>query len=102
MKTKFNNWYDVAYTETGDTKTIVLSNYQGAEDYKMLTVADSDGKVTISGTDVNSDIRYFGDNGTPSEAVGIIQVRDCNGVACAGATDTTPEVRMNLGFGVTK
>ena len=102
LNAKFNNWYDVAYTETGDTKTIVLSNYQGMEDYKMLTPADGDGNVTIGDARVNSDIRYFGDNEKPSEAVGIIQVRDCNGGVCAGATDPTPEVRMNLGFGVTK
>jgi len=110
VKAEFNNWYDMVYTETGASKEIVLSNYEGTNDFKMLT-AESEGKVTISGDNsedsfVKSDIRYFGDNGTPSEAVGIIQVRDCNGVACTNDygthTDPKPEVRINLGFGVSK
>lgn len=106
MTAKFNNWYDVAYAETGASKNIVLSNYQGTDDYKMLTAADGDGKVTIQDTGIKSDIRYFGDNGTPSEAVGIIQVRDCGGGTCTNDYGTSespnPEVRMNVGFGVTK
>lgn len=102
MTAEFNNWYDVSYTENGTTKEIVLSGFQNSDtDYKMLT-AEADGKVTITDTGVKSDIRYFGDNTNPSEAVGIIQVRDCNGATCNNDYDLQQEVRMNLGFGVIK
>ena len=84
------------------TKEIVLSGFQNSDtDYKMLT-AEANAKVTITDTGVKSDIRYFGDNTNPSEAVGIIQVRDCNGAACNNDYDLQQEVRMNLGFGVIK
>lgn len=106
VKAEFDNWYNILYTETGDSKTIELSDYHGTNDYKMLTAADSNGKVTIEDIGIKTDIRYFGDNGKPSEAVGIIQVRDCNGAACTNdygtSTNPNPEIRMNLGFGVTK
>lgn len=44
---------------------------------------------------IQSDLRYYGDNGTPTEMVGLIQVRDCDSGNC-GDND---EIRMNLGFG---
>ena len=105
LEASFDNWYDVVYTEDADTKKIELSNYQGTNDFKMLT-AENDGVVTIENTGINSDIRYFGDNKTPTEAVGLIQVRDCNGAECTNdygtANDPNKEVRMNIGFGVVK
>ncbi len=103
ISAQFGNWYDVVYTEDADTKKIELSNYQGSDDFKMLT-AENDGTVTITDTGIDSDIRYFGDNDKPSEAVGLIQVRDCNGAECTNdygtADDPNKEVRMNIGFGV--
>ena len=119
----FDNWYDVEYTEksTGE-KTISFSNFvdtpilddngERIKDnennnltYRMLQ-DDGTGNFTISDNKANiqSDIRYYGGD-KPVEAVGLIQVRDCNGNTCnndyGDANNPKPEVRMNLGFGVT-
>ena len=49
---------------------------------------------------IQSDIRYYGDNGTPSEVVGLIQVRDCAGNQCGDVMGVrNDEVRLNIGFG---
>ena len=45
---------------------------------------------------------FFGDNNSPSEVVGLIQIRDCDGDGCGSDYDCYNEVLMNLGFGVTK
>ena len=105
LNANFTNWYDVKYTESNTSKNLELSNYaSGANaDYKMLT-AEQNGKVSFSGDNLKSDIRYYGGD-KPVEAVGLIQVRDCNGNTCnndyGDANNPKPEVRMNLGFGVT-
>ena len=125
LDAKFTNWYDVKYNETYDSngnatnRSINYSNY--ADDPNTTAAANyfrtiSDTYDNVNGTylsdtnvDVNenpigltmnnveSDLRYYGDNGSPSEMVGLIQVRDCAGGEC-GDVD---EVRMNLGFGGT-
>lgn len=146
---KFNNWYDVKYTENGDNKSIVLKNYTNSDtDFRMLR--DTGSGVTISNADgvqheynfenhipvdefstieslhasaddeelnfINSDIRYFGNNNIPVEAVGIVQVRECADNRCGdvitGIDTSRPdnqidmrrndEIRVNLGFGVKK
>ena len=125
LNADFTNWYDVQYSETyaanGDVtnKTITYSNYNDSttdrngnavsENYFRLlsdTMADEFTLPNAENTEqhgsnidhfdnIQSDVRYYGDNGTPSEVVGLIQVRDCAGNQC-GDND---EVRMNIGFG---
>jgi len=103
LTANFDNWYDIEYTESGDNKSIAFSNYHnndGDEDFRMIS--DTGTGVVLDNSVVNklnSEIHYYGDNGTPSEAVGLIQMRDCGGVACTNNYDTEQEVRMNLGFG---
>ena len=112
MTASFNNWYDVTYTENSDGKNIALTNYtfnaeNHYQNYEQDGVDDNSFKMisenpTFNGTELESEIRYFGDNNTPDEAVGLIQIRDCGGIAC-GSNDgfeESPEVRMNVGFGV--
>ncbi len=48
---KFNNWYDVKYTENGDDKSIILTNYTNEDtDFRMLRDTTGNG-VTISNAD---------------------------------------------------
>lgn len=105
LTAEFGNWYDLKYTETGNNKSIEFSNYKdtpletkkGEEDkvltdYYRFISDDTTNKVEFN--NVDSDIRYYGDDKVASEAVGLIQVSD------TGANDD--EVRMNLSFGVTE
>ena len=47
---KFKNWYDVKYTESGDEKSIALSNYSNKDNaYRMF--ADTGKCVTLSNSD---------------------------------------------------
>lgn len=102
LTANFDNWYDVKYEKTGTTETATFTGGDVIDDpdFYLIDDANGDGKTT----DVtNSDVRYFGDGTNPSEAVGIIQVRDCEGGgANCGNYDNYDEVRMNLGFGVKK
>lgn len=116
----FANWYDVVYTESDNSKSAVFSNYTNTSadaNYYKLISDDSSASFQVNNTkyaDVDdddnpimsdsfkSDIRYFGDNNTPSEAVGLVQLRDCDGDGCGADYDHHNEVRMNLGFGVKK
>jgi len=97
MTASFDNWYDVEYTKVGnDTGNVAFTNGKN-EDFYLIGDTQGNGRtVSVTGEDV----RYFGDNNIASEAAGIIQVRDCNGKTCDNDYDNTPEVRMNLSFGV--
>ena len=103
LTANFDNWYDIEYTESGDNKSIAFSNYHnnnGDDDFRMIS--DTGSGVVLDNSafnKLNSEIHYYGDNGTPSEAVGLIQMRDCGGVACTNNYNEEQEVRMNLGFG---
>lgn len=101
LTASFDNWYDIEYTKNGNEKgSVTFSNRKGSEAYYLMS--DTDGHATM---DVEGeDFRYFGDNNIPTEAVGMIQVRDCPGGRCTdwvdeNAGETADEVRMNLGFG---
>ena len=96
---EFDNWYDVRYTKSGNTTGTVEFTNGKNEDFYLLGDTDGSGKtVNVSG----EDLHYFGDNNNPSEAVGLVQVRDCNGAGCGSDYNEHQEVRMNLGFGAKK
>lgn len=120
----YNVAYSEEYDENGNAinKTATFTNFKndGDDKFRMLSDTKDDNGNYISDTAANglvmtavtnteqhgsnietfdsirSDIRYYGDNGNPSESVGLIQVRDCDGKQCGNNHD---EVRMNLGFG---
>ena len=124
LDAKFTNWYDVKYNETYDSsgtatnRSINYSNYADDPEttaspnyFRMLSdtyddvngtylsdtnVDVNDNHIGITTNNVESDLRYYGDNGTPSEMVGLIQSREC-----AGECGDSDEIRMNLGFGGT-
>ncbi|MBP5485809.1 MAG: hypothetical protein J6Y07_03835 [Alphaproteobacteria bacterium] len=126
MNANFENWYAVQYTEDDAGKVVRFSDYtytadgEGDDDlYRLVSDVEEGGVYasdaasglmldnTLTWTDdgeevsrVNSDVRYFGENGVPTEAVGLIQVRDCGGAECMNNYDETPEVRMDISFGV--
>ena len=121
LNADFNNWYRVKYVKNGSGESVTFDNYKNDEkpEYKLITGNGAE-SVTINKPNDNTtarletEMRYFGDGNNPSEAVGMIQVRD-KGVH--SGTDTPynhmddygqdadhaiPEVRMNLSFGVNK
>lgn len=129
LSAQFNNWYDIVYTESGDNKsmefsdtnktinedfrlisnTTVLNNKQNQIEYNYENMENGPAEEQVP--HINSDIRYFGDNGTPSEAVGLIQIRDCDKGICGTKIEhendqsveyRSNEIRANLGFGVKK
>jgi hypothetical protein len=99
LTANFANWYDVKYEKVGNaTGTVAFTNGGGISDADFRLIDDSTGAgKTVNAT--NEDFRYFGENGNPVEAVGIVQVRDCTGGNCNSSYDEHQEVRMNLGFG---
>ena len=98
MTANFDNWYDVEYTKVGNNAgQIAVANYKNNELDGNPDMRFSDDSAPITVT--NEEIRYFGDNGVPTEAVGLIQVRDCNGSPC-NDHDNEDNLRMNIGFGV--
>ncbi len=78
----FDNWYDV--TVKDDTAgTIEFSNYKNnANEYDMQVSGDMiEDKITASGA--NMDVNYYGqfpENKRPTEAAGLVQYKDANGV----------------------
>ncbi|MBR3510512.1 MAG: hypothetical protein IKN73_00420 [Alphaproteobacteria bacterium] len=97
MTASFSNWYDVEYTKIGDSEGNVKFTNGKKPDYYLIGDTTGEGKtVSVTG----EDLRYFGDNNKPIEAVGLVQVRDCGGEECTNDYDNQQEVRMNLSFGV--
>lgn len=100
LTASFDNWYDIEYTKNGNAMgSIEFTNYKdnGLEGNPNLQFSNEvmhDGVVAVT----DEDIRYFGNNNTASEAVGLIQIRDCQGAEC-GDNDSADYLRMNLGFG---
>lgn len=137
LTAKFDNWYDVAYTESGGNKSITFSNYTtsptvqdvngvdvDANEFRMRSDNGSDSFTLtpmayqvyeegnpvfdaehnpVMADNLNSEIRYFGDNGTPSEVVGLVQIRDRGtdpeNYENINDYNNAQEVRMNLSFG---
>lgn len=127
LNAKFDNWYDIQYVKDTDGEHIDFSNYTNSENltavdgtvvnanmFKMIN--DSGDNFTLANNvyheyengnptetelnSLNSDIRYYGDNGNPSEAVGMIQIRDSDNYSGnMDDYDDHHEVRMNLSFG---
>jgi len=114
LEADFLNWYKIVYEENGDVKTVAFSEFHRTDDdFRMVSDTGSgvtlDNSVTqydpdedITMNNLNSDIRYFGDNGNVSEAVGLIQLRDCGGQFCNNDHEHQQEVRMNIGFGAVR
>ena len=97
MTASFSNWYDVEYTKIRtDAGNVNFTNYKQNELGADLNLSNATGETNVQVT--GEDIRYFGDNNIPTEAVGLIQVRDCAGAACNDHEDED-YLRMNLGFG---
>ena len=96
LTASFDNWYDVEYVKSGDnTGNVTFTNGKNPDFYLINDIDGSGKTVTVSG----EDIRYYGDKNNATEAVGLIQVRDCGGSECTNDYDKQQEVRMNLGFG---
>ena len=100
LKANFENWYDMTYTKTGDAAGSIQFANGDRVDAKYKLLSDTSTPITVT----DDTIRYFGANGVPTEAVGVIHLRDCNGAACnsdyGDAEHPNPEVRMNLSYGV--
>ena len=101
----FDNWYTVL-VDSGTTDTINFENYKENDsgyDMRMLSTVGVSTEPIVAQT---ATVSYYGPNqtnGIPTEAVGLIQFRDCgNGVACNGNYDTTPEIKLDMAFGVKK
>jgi len=130
LNASFNNWYDIEYSETyaangtATNRTITYSNYNDSttdrnnnpvsenyfrmlsdtmgDEFTMTSVENSEqhGSNIDTFDSIQSDVRFYGDNGNPSEVVGLIQVRDCAGNQCGDVMgNRNDEVRMNIGFG---
>ena len=127
INAKFDNWYDIKHVKSNNDEYIEFRNYtndeERANDFRMVSDSGAEtfelrnhqyqeyeeGEPTEEiGNTLNSDIRYYGDNNNPTEAVGLIQIRD-KGTAESNYENLhygdnehpSPEVRMNLGFGGT-
>ena len=123
LNAKFDNWYDVKHVKSNMDEYVEFSNFTNtrddAADFRMISNAGDDAFAlrnhphTEYEEDVpqedckslESDIRYYGDNGTPREAVGLVQIVD-RGTENAnyderGENFNENQVRMNLGFGGT-
>lgn len=131
LTAKFDNWYDVEYVKSGNDKQITFSNYTDAatltdvndvevdaDEFRMLSdngaqsftltgieyeIYDEGNPTGEYADNLNSEVRYFGDHGSASEAVGLVQIRD-KGTNLADYDnindyDAHPEIRMNLSFG---
>ena len=129
LNAKFDNWYDLTYTETGDTKSASFSNYTNDNnDFRMISETgdsftmnvvsfqecDDQGHPIfdehnnpVTAENMNSEFRFYGDGGVPSESVALIQIRDRgtdpdnyeNINDYGNGSSPRPEVRMNLSFG---
>lgn len=122
LNANFDNWYRVRYVKNDSGESITFDEYKNDDpDYKLITGGGA-ASVTINAPTDNTtarletEMRYFGDGNNPSEAVGMIQLRD-KGIYAGAPEDSPytdehinnygpdaehaiPEVRMNLSFGV--
>lgn len=104
-----SNYYKLT-SDTGSSFTVNNTNK-----LKEFNYEDAQNPTFEEFNHINSNIRYFGDNNIASEAVGLVQLRDCAGGVCGEIHNIqinqqpneeeiiqSDEVRMNLGFGVIK
>ena len=98
LTAEFNDWYNVSYNN-GTVKFDGAGKNIPAAYQLLSTDVDARGNIIPDG-EISHDFRYYGDNGTPAEAVGLIQVRDCDGAGCNSDYNSHHEVRMNMSFGV--
>lgn len=102
LTANFKDWYDIEYIQSGndDNGRIKFSGSAGADTRFHLVNEGDTRDVSVA------DFMFNGDNGTPSEAVGILQVRDCANGICfdsKGNNDGfSDELRMNMAFGGTR
>lgn len=90
LTANFDNWYNIKYTKDGSEHgTISFDKYTGTDD--TFRFADTQ-YASVTG----EDFRYFGENGTPSEATGVLQAKG------DGEFGVADEIRMNLSFGGTR
>ena len=126
LTAKFDNWYDVQHVKSDDQEHVIFSNYvdtttdingNSVDDNTFRMISDTlDTSFTLDNHEyneydngaptetivnsLNSDIRFYGNNGNPSESVGIVQIRDTSNYNVdMNNYETHDEVRMNLGFG---
>lgn len=105
ITSSFDNWYTVV-VDHGATDTISFYNYHENDkgyDMEMLSAVGALEDPIVAQT---ATVSYYGPdqtNGIPTEAVGLIQFRDCgDGIACTGNYNTTPEIKLDMAFGVKK
>lgn len=99
----FDNWYMVLITK-GETDTINFESYkENAEGYDMRMLSQAGVFYDPIEADTTT-VNYYGENptsGIPTEATGLTTFRDCGtGVACTGNYNETPEIRLDMSFGV--
>ena len=130
MTANFNKWYNVIHEKSANDESITFNNYTNDDDkFRMISDTTNNSFTLrnrqyqeyeeneplfdeqhqpVKANTLNSDIRYYGDNGNPTESVGLIQIRDRGGNDAnyvnindyGDEHDPRPEVRMNLSFGV--
>lgn len=127
LTAKFDNWYDIRFTtdKEGD-QSATFSNYNGTDAFKMVSDTGSTFTVSniqyqeyeegepafengnpVTNNSINSEFRYYGDNGVANESVALIQIRDrgsdnsnYENINDYGDNENPrPEVRLNMGFG---
>jgi hypothetical protein len=86
LNADFSNWYDVEMVKTGDDVSIDFDNYTNEDErYKFWSSAPGQPKADdinssdilsdnngLTTGDIAADIGYYGDNGIPAEATGVV------------------------------
>ena len=130
LNAKFDNWYDVKHVKSSTDEYIEFSNFTtqenltitdgtqlAANDFRMVSNPGDEPfelhnnqyheyeegqRTEETGNSLNSDIRYYGDNNKPSEAVEMLQIRDVSNYdGNINDHENLDEIRMNLSFGGT-
>lgn len=85
-------WYDTVIINDGNSSTISFRNNDKVEEkYQLAAMGDSE-HITIQDY-TGANVKYYGDNNTPSEFVGTATYTE--------TVDDVPGVTMNAGFGGT-
>ena len=125
LTANFDNWYDVSATmdNTGKLTNLVFENgdkedfitpgendfkWHGENTYTAQTTGTNyempygligDGRTIVR----DGFVEYYGDNGNPAEAVGVIRYGDSNGTSLKGSFETSDArsdcMRFDMGFG---
>lgn len=77
LTANFSNWYDMTATnQTGHVATVAFDNYTNVDTQYQFSGGNTHSDTTQSNgfdTDLEFKTHYFGDNGKPTEAVGVVK-----------------------------